>query len=453
MSDGRAHWRSRFGFILAAAGSAVGLGNLWKFPYVTGTNGGGAFVLVYLLCIVLVGLPIMLAEVTLGRMAQTGPVGAFRRHGGGGFTLFGGMGVLCAVVILSYYSVVAGWSLHYIWLAAQGTFATGDKEAIVAHFGALISDPVTSTFWHVVFMAVTIAIVYGGVRRGVERAARWLMPTLFVLMLVMVVYATTLEGFGRALDFVFAFRTDKLTPEGVLEALGHSFFTLSLGMGAMLTYGSYLSKQDDVVSASVAIGVLDTLVALMACLVLFPITFTHGMEPSAGPGLVFVSMPVAFSQLPGPTFWALLFFVLLFFAALSSAISLLEVATAYLIDERGWERPRATLVCGLSIMLLGIPSALANGTALFGAHTERLVGKNWLDAFDYVASNWLLPLGGLGIALVMAYRVGDEARRTELALGSRIGKLGGFYLTWLRLLRYLVPVCIVLVMLHAIGVI
>lgn len=451
MTDVRAHWRSRFGFILAAAGSAVGLGNLWKFPYVTGTNGGGAFVLVYLLCIVLVGLPIMLAEVALGRMAQTGPVGAFRQAGGGPFTLFGGMGVLCAVVILSYYSVVAGWSLHYIWLAAQGTFAVGEPDAIVELFGALAADPVTSSFWHVVFMAITIAVVYGGVRKGVERAARWLMPTLFVLMLVMLVHATTLEGFGQAVDFVFAFRTDKLTPEGVLEALGHSFFTLSLGMGAMLTYGSYLSKDDDIVTASIAIGVLDTLVALMACLVLFPITFTHGIEPSAGPGLVFVSMPVAFSQLPGATLWALIFFVLLFFAALSSGISLLEVVTAYFIDERGWGRPKATLFCGLSITLLGIPSALANGTELFGKHTEQLLGKNWLDAFDYAASNWMLPLGGLGIALVTAYRVGDEARRTELALGSRIGKLGGFYLTWLQLLRYLVPVCIVLVMLHAIG--
>lgn len=449
----RAEWQSRLGFILAAAGSAVGLGNLWKFPYVTGTNGGGAFVLVYLLCIVLVGLPIMLAEVALGRMAKTGPVGAFRTLGRGPFVLVGGMGVLCAFVILSYYSVVAGWSLHYVWLSASGRFDTGDQAGIEALFGQLASDPTTSTVWHVVFMAVTIAVVYGGVQKGVERAARVLMPTMFGLLLVMLAYATTLDGFGRAFDFVFGFHTDKLTPEGVLEALGHSFFTLSLGMGAMLTYGSYLSRQDDAVSASIAIGILDTLVALVACLVLFPITFTYGMEPSAGPGLVFVSMPVAFSQLPAPTLWSLVFFLLLVFAALTSAISLLEVASAYFIDERGWSRPRAVLSCGISILVLGIPSALSNGTDLFGKQMEQLAGRNWLDLFDYLASNWMLPLGGLGIAAVMAYRVGEQARRAEVEAGSSLGKMQWMYVSWLQLLRYLVPICIVLVMLHAVGVI
>ncbi len=451
MAEARAQWQSKLGFILAAAGSAVGLGNLWKFPYVTGTNGGGAFVLIYLVCIALVGLPIMLAEVTLGRMAQTGPVGAFRAASKP-FVLFGGMGIVAAFVILSYYSVVAGWSLHYIYLSLTGAFSKGTPETIPKIFGALASDPVTTTVWHTVFMVVTIALVYGGVQRGVERAARIMMPTLFLLMIVLLGYATTLDGFGRAFTFVFGFHTDALTAAGVLEALGHSFFTLSLGMGAMLTYGSYLSKHDDLISASAAITVLDTLVALMACLVLFPITFTYGMEPAAGPGLVFVNMPVAFNQLPGTSFWSLLFFVLLFFAALTSAISLLEVAAAYFIDERGWARHKAVLFCGIAIFLLGVPSALANGTELFGAQFAAIFGHNWLDAFDYLASNWMLPLGGLGIAIVMAYRVGDEARRTEIALGSELGGIRAVYLGWLQLLRYVVPLAIILVMLHALKV-
>ncbi len=451
MTEARGQWHSKLGFILAAAGSAVGLGNLWKFPYVTGTNGGGAFVLVYLACILLVGLPIMLAEVALGSLAQTGPVGAFRRFGRGPFVAVGGMGVICAFVILSYYSVVAGWSLHYVWLALSGAFAVDSHAEIPAIFGKLASDPVTSSFWHTVFMLLTIAIVYGGVQKGVERAARIMMPALFVMMLVLLAYATTLDGFGRAFDFVFGFHTDKLTGEGVLEALGHSFFSLSLGMGAMLTYGSYLPKDEDIVNASIAISALDTLVALMACLVLFPITFSYGMEPSAGPGLVFVNMPVAFSQLPGATLWAAMFFVLLFFAALTSAISLLEVAASYFIDERGFTRRRAVLSCGLFIFLLGIPSALSNGTELFGPKFEALFGRNWFDSFDYLASNWMLPLGGLGIAVVMAYRVGDEARRAEIALGSTLGRMAWFYLGWLKLLQVVVPVAILAVMLHALG--
>ncbi|HLT36101.1 MAG TPA: sodium-dependent transporter, partial [Enhygromyxa sp.] len=238
----------------------------------------------------------------------------------------------------------------------------------------------------------------------------------------------------------------------VLEALGHSFFTLSVGMGAMLTYGSYLKRDDDIVTASVSIAVLDTLVALLACLILFPITFTHGMEPAAGPALVFQNIPIAFSQLPGSTLWAVMFFVLLVFAALTSAISLLEVACSYFIDELGWSRSVAVPVTGGAIILLGIPSALAASSQVFGKGMEEAVGRNWFDLFDYVSSNWMLPLCGLGISMFAAWRLGDAARRVQFEAGSTLGRLEVVYLGWLQVLRWVVPIAIVLVMLHALKV-
>lgn len=448
MAD-RGHWGSRLGFVLAAAGSAVGLGNIWKLPYITGVNGGGAFVLIYLACIALVGLPVMIAEIMLGRATQQSPVGAFRTLGGGPWVAFGWLAVVGGFVILSYYSVVAGWAMHYTWLAVSGQIAGMGPEAVEPVFGALYASPGLTLFWHAVFMAVTIGVVWGGVHKGIERWARILMPLLFGLLVVLLANAFTLEGFGRALTFVFGFHTENLTAAGVLEALGHSFFTLSVGMGAMLTYGSYLSKQDDLVGSSATIAVLDTAVALTACMVLFPIIFSYGMEPASGPGLVFVSMPIALSQMTGGTLLAVAFFSLLVFAALTSAISMLEVVAAYLIDQRGWARHRATVIGGLVIGLLGIPSALSGGTALFGDDFAAVFGRNWFDTFDYLASNWILPLGGLGVSLFTAWRVDDAIRRGEFHAGTT---LGAFYKGWVVLLKFIVPVAIVLIFMHAIGV-
>ena len=324
MAKERGQWGSRLGFILAAAGAAVGLGNVWKFPYITGENGGGAFVLVYLLCIAVIGLPIMIAEIMLGRMARASNVTAFRTlsEGKPQWMWVGWLGVAVAFIVLSYYSVVAGWAMHYVYLAASGTFSPEHAAEVPKVFGSVVSNPTTNIVWHVVFMGLTIGVVVAGVQGGVERAARILMPALLVMLFGLLIYATTLEGFGEALDFVFGFRFDKLSAAGILEALGHSFFTLSVGMGAMLTYGSYLKKDDDAISASIAITVLDTLVALMACLILFPITFSKGMEPAGGPGLVFVNIPSALAELPG---WILLV-GRLFYAALFRSPDLRGVA-------------------------------------------------------------------------------------------------------------------------------
>ena len=456
----RGHWASRLGFILAAAGSAVGLGNIWKFPYITGENGGGWFVLIYLACIALIGLPIMMAEVLIGKTSQRSPVGAFRSMStpASPWMGVGWLGVLAAFVILSYYSVVAGWAMHYTWLSLSTGFAGMEADAIGETFGAVYEHPWINLGWHAGFMVLTIAIVARGVRGGIEAASRILMPILFLLLIVLLVYAMTREGFSDAFAFIFQPNADKLTGASVLEALGHSFFTLSLGMGAMITYGSYLRTKEDLVHASVTIAALDTLVALLACLVLFPIIFTVGMEPDAGPGLVFVSIPIAFGQMTGGAVLAPMFFLLLTFAALTSAISLLEVAVAYFVDEGGFNRVAATVCTGGVIFLFGIPSALSGGSSIFGdkfaGMTQTIFGegggKNWFDFFDYLASNWMLPLGGLGIALFIAWRVSDKAREEAFASGNTLGRL---YWSWILLLRYLVPVGVLAVFLHAIGVI
>ncbi|MEE9384959.1 MAG: sodium-dependent transporter [Nannocystaceae bacterium] len=453
MTEQRAQWGSRLGFILAAAGSAVGLGNIWKFPYITGQNGGGAFVLVYLVCIVVVGLPIMMAEILLGRMGSTSAVGTYAKLSAprSGWVLNGWIGVAAAFLMLSFYSIVAGWTLHYVWLAVSGGLAAHASADLPGVFDALAAEGPTNVLWHAVFMCLTIAIVLGGIRTGLERAARVLMPALLVMLTGLLIYATTLDGFGRAVDFVFGFRLASLNQHAILEALGHSFFTLSLGMGAMLTYGSYMRKSDNFLSASVAITALDTIVALMACLVLFPITFSFGMDASAGPGLVFKNIPVALANLPGGPLLAVVFFVLLMFAALTSAISLLEVVCSYFIDERGWPRKTAVLALGGAVFLVGVPSALSGSLELFKADPDGLVGKSWFDSLDYLVSNWMLPVGGLLTAVFMAWRVGGEAREMAFAEGSALTSASKLYIAWLRLLRYFVPITITFVMLNALG--
>jgi len=378
----RAHWKSRFGFILAASGSAVGLGNIWKFPYITGENGGGWFVLIYLACILLVGLPIMMAEIFIGRTAQKSPVGAIRELSApkSPWMSIGWLGVAAGFVILSYYSVVAGWAMHYTYLSATDAFAGQTKEQIDQIFlKGVLPDVKLNLFWHGTFMVCTIGIVMGGIQKGLERFVKILMPLLLILMLAMLCKAATMEGFGRAVEFVFVPNAEKLSAAGVLEALGHAFFTLSLGMGAMITYGSYLRKDEDLVTTSLTIGLLDTVIALIACLILFPITFTYGMEAEKTVGLVFMNMPMAFGQMPGGMLWGVTFFALLTFAALTSAISLLEVAVSYFIDEKGWSRPLATLLCGGLIALLGIPSALSGGTELFGSKFVELTAPLFGD--------------------------------------------------------------------------
>ena len=452
----RGQWKSRRGFILAASGRAVGLGNIWKFPYITGENGGGIFVLIYLVCIALVGLPIMIAEVMIGRATQRSPVPAFTQLSGGKFvwSLVGWMGVATGFILLSYYSVVAGWAFKYIELAASGAFSGASPEQIGGMFGKTAGSVGGSVFWHLLFMVATVAIVMGGVQKGIEQASKVMMPALLIILLILLVDAFTQPGFGKAASFVFSPNTDKLTAGGVLEALGHSFFTLSLGMGALITYGSYLSKKDDIVVASGTISLVDTAVALMACMVMFPIVFSvPGGEPGGelalgGPGLVFNSMPIAFSQMSGGFYLGLIFFILLLFAALTSAISLLEVCVATVIDQLGWERRRATVVLGTAIFAFGIPSAASGADWL--SWWSDIFDKGVFDSMDYMVSNVLLPIGGLLIAVFVGWVMPASFSREQYMQGT---KLGGTYGPWIGILRYFVPIAIMIVFLFKVGLI
>ena len=442
------HWQSTFGFIAAAAGSAVGLGNIWKFPYITGQNGGGTFVLFYLLCIVLLGFPIMIAEVMVGKISQSSPVRAYGRLSNRSrvWQIVGSIGVITGFVILSYYSVVAGWTLHYLFLSVGQGFPQGNQpQAYADLFTSLYQSVRLNIWWHSVFMGITTAIVLRGVRSGIERVAKWGMIALFGLLVGLVIYSSTLPGFSPALEFVFG-QSENFTWASALEALGHAFFSLSLGMGAMLTYGSYLQRQDNTVTTSLAIAIADTTVAISACLILFPITFSVELEPAAGPGLVFINIPLALGQLPFGQIWLLVFFLLLSLAALTSAISLLEVPTAFLIDSLGWSRPIAATCCAALIYALGLPSAVSGGAGFWGEGLKQTLGMTWFDTVDYLASNWLLPIGGIGISLFVGWRLTSQQRQQEL------GSIPWLYSILVFLLRWLIPVAIVFVMLHALGI-
>ena len=446
-------WQSHLGFIAAAAGSAVGLGNIWKFPYIAGENGGGTFVLFYLLCILILGLPIMIAEVMIGRTTQSSPIRAFQRLAGrrSWWQIVGMLGVFTGILILSFYSVVAGWGMHYLYLAiANGFPQDNNPQVYVALFDSVVQSTRLNIWWHSVFMGITILVVLRGIRGGIEKFANWGMLGLLLLLGGLVAYGTTLPGFAPAIKFLFGFNRS-FTWRSALEALGHAFFSLSLGLGAMLTYGSYLKRDDDVVGTSIAIVIADTIVAIGACLVLFPIVFSVGLEPSAGPGLIFINIPLALLQLPLGRLGLMLFFLLLLLAAVTSAVSLLEMAVSFLIDSKGYSRAIASIIMGVFVYLLGIFSALSGGTGFFGSGLQNSIGMSWFDAADYLTSNWLLPLGGIGISLFVGWQWNQQQQINEFKAGSKLG-LTWLYDFWRSSLRWLCPIVIVLVMLYNLNV-
>jgi len=445
----RGTWGSKLGFILAAAGSAVGLGNVWRFPYVTGSNGGGAFVMVYLLCIVLVGLPIIVAEVLIGRATQRSPVAAFRAlsRRGGPWMLVGWLGVAAGFVILSFYTVVSGWSVYYAYRAFFGGFTNLGASEINHMFDALVADHTRNLGLHALFMAACIGIVISGVRSGIERWSRILMPALFLMLISLAIYGCFLPGWRKAFDFMFAFRFSQLNASAILEAMGQAFFSLSLGMGAMITYGSYLSKETGVLGAATSVVALDTFVALLSSLVIFPVIFSFGMAPSSGPGLVFKSLPLAFAQMPGGYVVAICFFSLLVFAALTSAVSLLEVVSSTFIDLYGWSRQKATLFTGCVAFAFGIPSALS-GKGFFLTWFKSHLSMSYFDLMDNLASNWMLPLGGLATAVFAGWFFRADHRDREFLVATK----STFRLPWLYLVRFLAPIAVFVVLLNYTGI-
>jgi NSS family neurotransmitter:Na+ symporter len=440
-------------FVFAATGSAVGLGNIWKFPYITGEYGGGAFVLVYLICIALIGIPIMMAEVLVGRRGGQSPIHSMRviaiqENRSAGWQLAGWTGVLGSFIILSFYSVIAGWAVVYVWYAVSGVFgaAAADPaqaaDAIGALFGDLLASPMKLLAWHTVFMAMTVYIVARGVKAGLETAVTYLMPALFVLLVVLVGYAAVSTGrLVESAAFMFNPDFSKLTWEAVLVALGHAFFTLSLGAGIMVAYGSYLPKHISIARASITVSILDTIVALLAGLAIFPVVFAHGLEPSAGPGLIFVTLPIAFGQMPFGVLFGTLFFVLLVFAALTSAISLLEPMVEYLQEHRDVNRVKAALGAGLGIWLLGIVTVLS-----FNAWEElKFFGKTLFDLLDFLTANIMLPLTGLLMAIFAGWIMSRAATQEELEMHDTLG-----YRQWHFVIRYVTPVGVLIVFAYSV---
>jgi len=442
-------WSSRWAFVMAAAGSAVGLGNIWKFPYITGNNGGGAFVLVYLACIALIGIPIMMAEVMIGRRGRQSPVNTMislsdeaGKHRA--WSLLGWSGVIAGFLILSYYSVIAGWGLAYIFRTATGMFHGVAADKVGSIFNDFLASPERLLAWHTIFIVMTMVVVARGVRSGLEQAVRYLMPALFVILVIMVGYAMNTADFDKGLEFLFKPDFSKLSRDSILIAMGHAFFTLSLGMGAIMIYGSYMPERVSIAKTTFLIAGADTLVALMAGMAIFPIVFANHLQPGAGPGLIFVTLPVAFGQMPGGTFFGALFFVLVVFAAWTSSISLIEPAVTWLVENRGMRRLTACLWSGIAVWLLGIGTVLSfNMWSGF-----KVFGKTFFDLLDYLTANIMLPLGGLFIAIFAAWVMKDADVREEMAMVNDVG-----YRLWHFLVRFVTPIGVVIVFLNAIGII
>lgn len=435
-------WGSRLGFVLAAAGSAVGLGNIWGFPTQVGRGGGAAFVLVYLACVFLVCAPILIAEIAIGRRGRKDAAGSIAAIRPGAWRLIGVLGICAGVGILSFYSVIAGWVVAYIYFAASGSVAAS-PEAASQFFGTFVGNaPLTIALTFVV-LAVTAGIILGGVREGIERMTKALMPALFVLLVVLAARAVTLPGAETGLAYYLRPDFGRLTDIQVFNAaLGQAFFSLSLGMGAMITYGSYLDRGESIAHAAAWVVVLDTMVALMAGFVIFPAGFTlEGFDPAtSGPGLIFAVLPRLFATMPGGELFGAAFFVMLAMAAVTSTISLLEVPTAYLIDSRGWTRTRAVLALVALTFLLSIPSALANGASPFWSRLPGL-GMDFLSLMATIWNNFALPIGGFLLALFVGWVWRTDAALTELREG---GGMPGARL-WAFLVRWVCPVAIGLI--------
>jgi NSS family neurotransmitter:Na+ symporter len=437
---GRGLWKSRFGFILAAAGSAIGLGNIWRFPYVVGENGGAAFVLVYLAFVFLIGAPVMLAELSLGRKTHRNPVGAFGAIAPGSLWQFVGLlGVITGIGILSFYGVIAGWTLGYFLKTVSGTFnAAMTAEQSEAIFNGFVSNWVVACGLLLSFLSLTAIIVWRGVSDGIELMSKVLMPVLFFLLVLLAVRSVTLSGATEGLRFYLAPDFSKLSPQTIPTALGQAFFSLSLGMGTMITYGSYIRKREDLVASAGIVCLFDTMIAFLAGLIIFPALFHAGLDPASGVGLVFQVLPPLFATLPAGQLFGAAFFLLLTIAALTSTISLLEVPVSYLIDEWHWSRGKAVLITTLGTLCLGLPSALAFGAVGFFSSVPG-VDLDFLTLMNIIFGNYSLSIGSLSLAVFVGYRWGVKAAAEEI---EGDGVRFGLRPVWAFLLRFLCPVAV-----------
>ena len=438
----RAQWGSRVGFILAAAGSAIGLGAVWKFPYVAATNGGGAFLFIYLLICITIGLVLMVSEMALGRLSHASSVGAFRQNGGKAWSLIGYSGVLICFLILSFYSVVGGWTTAYLVKAVTGSLIQTSipSAGYEGLFTSFITNPVEPIIYHGIFAIVTLGIVIGGVQKGIENLSKFLMPGLFILLLILVVRSLTLDGAIDGIIYFIKPDFSKVTAAMLVDALGLAFFSLSLGMGIMVTYGSYVDQEANLFSSAIWVIMLTICMCFLSGLMILPAVFSFGFDPAAGPGLTFITMPAIFSQMPMGSLFAALFFALLMVAALTSSVSLLEVVVSFLLDEFKMNRRKASILTTLSIFLLGIPASLS-----FGIWNDfRLFDKTIFDLLDYLTSNIMMPFNEIMLAIFVGWLIWQKIAADLSSSGKFVVVLPAFKV----FIRFFIPVLIGIILIR-----
>jgi neurotransmitter:Na+ symporter, NSS family len=439
---------SKFGILCAAAGSAIGLGNIWRFPYVVGENGGGAFLLVYIGFILLLGIPVMMSEFVIGRRGQKNAYGSFKKLSGSRFwPLIGLMGIVAAFTILAFYSTVAGWTLEYVYLAASDSFSGLSTNNIESLFNSFHTSTFRPLLWQIIFMIMTAVIIIGGVKKGIEKYSKILMPFLFLLLLVIVIRSVTLPDAYKGLEFLFKPDFSKLTTESFLQALGQAFFSLSIGMGTLITYGSYIEKRNNLTSISFQVSIADTLIAILAGIAIFPAVFSFGMNPADGPGLIFNVLPNIFQQMTGGYIFALMFFILLAIAALTSSISILEVVVAYMVEELKLPRRRSTILAAIAATFVGVFCTLSFGPL----KNVEIFNKTIFEGLEFTASNILLPLGGLMIVVFTGWFLGLKNVKDEIS-NSGVLKMR-LFVVFVFIIRYIAPVAIIIVFLDSIGII
>ena len=446
-SSGRGSFGSKFGIIAAAAGSAIGLGNIWRFPYVLGESGGGAFLLVYLTFILAIGIPVMLSEFAIGRSTRSNPYGAFRKLAPKQpWFVIGIMGIFAAFMILAFYGAVGGWTLEYLFKSVTGQFSHKTPEQINDLFASFREDSFRTVLWQVLFMGITFLIVMAGIEKGIEKYNKILMPLLLAILIIIVVRSVTLPGAKEGLVFLFKPDFSKLNAGVIFAALGQAFFSLSIGMGALITYGSYINKKDNLGNSAFIVSLADTFIAILAGIAIFPAVFAFGLKPQAGTGLVFQALPNIFQQMPGGFFISILFFVLLTVAALTSAISLLEVVVATFVEEMNLTRHKASAIAAILITLLGIPCALS-----WGSMSWLTIGNNnFFDILELISTKFILPIGGFFIVLFIAWFHGKSNVRDEISSSGQQKAM--FFNVYFFLVRYIVPVAIGLIFLNEMGI-
>ncbi|HQA60152.1 MAG TPA: sodium-dependent transporter [Tepidanaerobacteraceae bacterium] len=441
----RGQWATSIGFVLAAAGAAVGLGNVWKFPYLTALHGGGTFLFAYILMLLFLGIPVLVTEMVLGRRGKLDPVGTYSKlSGGSGFWKFVGyVAVSVNFIVLSFYSVVGGWITNYMFQYIMG----GIKGDIVEYFGGFVSNPYSPLLWYALFMGMTIYIVAQGVSAGIERASNIMMPTLFLLFIILAIRAVTLPGAIEGIKYYLLPDFSKLSGTTFLMAMGQVFFSLNIGAGCTMTYASYLSDDENIPKMSLQVPLLDFLAAFLAGIIIIPSVFAFNLDPAAGPPLLFITMPFVFGNMPLGVLFGLMFFVLMLFAALSSSISMLEVNTSFLVDNYKIDRKKAALTAGFFIFLLGIPSSLAQGVL----SNFTIFGLDFLSAMDFLASYILMPFGAFMMTIFLVRVLGlDEAINEATNEGTIPFKIK---VLWSFLVKYVVPIIIILVFLSSVGLI